>query len=247
MDFDWETVTHITKIDPAKPLPADPGVLEQTDLVIIGGSDNVTEANTLKTIQQVRESFPRHQLIQEPYAANQVSIDTITSVDLVIVPAIFNGDRDHFVGKQLKMFSRLGSDLKGLLGEEASRSVVVDKLAAVGYVIQNTDSKAATVAGVSEPLSAEHVRGAALATEMYYDFPVFYVEYSGTFGGTTDVGAAAPVLDDTSLLYGGGITSGEQASTVLAAGADAVVVGNCFHDNPEAYVETTHFASHSRT
>lgn len=243
MDLDWTNVTHITKIDPAKSFPADIEALEHTDLVIVGGSDGVTEANTLEAIQRVKESFPKHQLVQEPYTSNQVSMETIGIVDLVTVPAIFNGDRDHFVGKHLEMFSQLGSDLEGLLGQDVSISAVVDNLAAVGYVIQNTDSKAATVSGVSESLSVEQIRGAALATEVFYDFPVFYVEYSGQFGGTADVEAAASYLEDTVLLYGGGIDSAQKVSDVLAAGADAVVVGNCFHNDIKKFVQTTQIPS----
>lgn len=243
MELDWANITHITKIDPAKTLPTDIGVLENTDLVIVGGSDGVTETNTLEAIQRVKESFPELQLIQEPYTSDQVSIETIVTVDWVAVPAIFNGDRDHFVGKHLEMFTRLGSDLEGLLDQGISVSTVVDTLAAVGYVVQNADSKAAAVAGVSESLSVEQVRGAALATEAFYDFPVFYVEHSGQFGGTDDVEAAAAYLEDTVLLYGGGISSAQQASNVLMAGADAVVVGNCFHDDPDTFVQTTRLSS----
>ncbi|MFC7010112.1 geranylgeranylglyceryl/heptaprenylglyceryl phosphate synthase [Halalkalicoccus salilacus] len=243
MDLDWADITHITKIDPVKAFPADIEVLEYTDLVIVGGSDGVTETNTLEAIRRVKESFPKLQIVQEPYTSTQVSIETIATVDVVGVPAIFNGDRDHFVGKHLEMFSQLGSDFEELQGQDASISVVVDKLVAVGYVIQNTDSKAATVSGVDESLSAEQIRGAALATEIFYGFPVFYVEYSGMFGGTADIEAAAPYLEDTVLLYGGGISSAHQASEVLLAGADAVVVGDCFHDDPDAFAQTTRLSS----
>lgn len=240
MTIKWPSITHITKIDPAKPLPTDLGILESTDLVIIGGSDSVTEENTLRTIQRIEESVPRVPLVQEPYAAQHVSVETITAVDQIAVPAVYNGDHAHFVGKHLQMFTQLSSGFGELLGQGRLMAEVTDKIYAVGYVVQNIESQAANVAGVTEPLSIGEVQGAALATEIFYDFPLFYVEYSGQFGGTAVVDAAASVLDETRLLYGGGIDSTQKANAVLAAGADAVVVGDCFHEDREAYFQTTH-------
>ena len=80
---------------------------------------------------------------------------------------------------------------------------------------------------------------------MFYDFPVFYVEYSGTVGRPTAIIAASTYLEDTILLYGGGIDFAEKASAILAAGADAIVVGNCFHDDRDKFGQTTHIASSS--
>lgn len=73
----------------------------------------------------------------------------------------------------------------------------------------------------------------------FYDFPLFYIEYSGQFGETADVHAAATALDETRLLYGGGIDSAQKATQVLDAGTDAVVVGDCFHEDSKAYLKTT--------
>ena len=239
MTIEWPAITHITKIDPAKPLPADLGVLEHTDLVIVGGSDDVTEENALTTIQKVVDSVPEIPVLQEPYSSQHVSVETIAAVDQLFVPAIYNGDQTHFVGKHLQMFTQLSSDFEGLLGQSGSMASVAEKVCAVGYVIQNADSRAASTAGVTESLSLEEVRGAALATEVFYDFPLFYVEYSGQFGDTAAVEAAATVLDETYLLYGGGIDSAQKANAVLDSGADAIVVGDCFHENREAYRQTT--------
>lgn len=239
MAFEWSGISHITKIDPAKPLPADLGVLEHTDLVIVGGSDNVTEANTLEVIRQVAELFPTVPLLQEPSSSQEVSVETISIADCLLVPAIYNGDHDHFVGKHLRMFTQFSSDLVELIGQDVLLSDIANKICAVGYVIQNTDAKAAQVTGVTEPFSVEEVQGAALATEIFYDFPLFYIEYSGQFGETADVYAAAIALDETRLLYGGGIDSAQKATQVLDAGADAVVVGDCFHEDSKAYLKTT--------
>lgn len=214
-------------------------MLEYTDLVIVGGSDNVTEENALTTIREVVDSVPEIPVLQEPYSSQQVSVETIAAVDQLFVPATYNGDQTRFVGKHLQMFTRLSSDFEDLLGQSGSMAGVAEKICAVGYVIQNLDSRASSTAGVTESLSLDEVWGAALGTEVFYNFPLFYVEYSGQFGGTAAVDAAATVLDETYLLYGGGIDSAQKANAVLDSGADAIVVGGCFHEDREAYRQTT--------
>ncbi len=251
MDIEWDAINHVTKVDPAKPLPADLAILRETDLIMVGGSDDVTAENTQQAVTSIREAVPSIPIVQEPYDSSHVSSETIDAVDRVAVPAVFNGDRDHFVAKHLDFFTEICRKPKAVTGaslpvvgeviatkgREAVREVA-SVIMAEGYVIQNLDSKAATLTGVERTLSVEEVAGAALATEMFYNFPIFYIEYSGTYGGTEDVTAAEPYLEETVLLYGGGIRSREQTEQILAAGADAIVVGDCFHDDPDRFVRT---------
>lgn len=251
MSLDWERITHITKVDPAKPLPSDLGVLDGTDLVIVGGSDGVTESNTIDAIESIASAYPSIPVFQEPYSADHVSRETIETADFVAVPAVFNGDRTHFVGKHTSLFTEIARKPEELLG--ASLPVVgnfieskgvdavsdlTETLVGEGYVVQHLDSAAASVSGVDTKYTPDQVAGAALATETFYGFPIFYVEYSGTYGGTDDVEAAARYLEDTQLVYGGGIDSREKATEILDAGADAIVVGDCFHDDPAQFRET---------
>ncbi|RQG97989.1 heptaprenylglyceryl phosphate synthase [Natrarchaeobius chitinivorans] len=251
MTIDWETVTHVTKVDPAKDLPPDLTVLEGTDLILVGGSDGVTEANTLEAVREIDAYRPDVPVCQEPNSSTHVSTETIDAVDALAVAAVYNGDREHFVGKHVDLFTEIGrkpdeitgSSVPGVGGFVESKGVDVvsdlaSKIFGEGYVVQNLESTAATRAGVETTYTPEQVAGAALATETFYGFPVFYVEYSGTYGGTRDVEAASRYIEETTLLYGGGIDSGEKASAVLDAGADAVVVGDCFHDDPETFRET---------
>jgi phosphoglycerol geranylgeranyltransferase len=102
----------------------------------------------------------------------------------------------------------------------------------------NSSSIAAQTAGIEETFTPEQVAGAALATESLYGFPIFHIEHSGTYGGTKDVAAAAKCLSETVLLYGGGITRRTQTEEILESGADAVVVGNCFHEDSQQYPQT---------
>lgn len=251
MSVEWDAVSHVTKVDPAESLPADVGVLSGTDLVVVGGSDGVTESNSLSVIERISEVVPGVTVLQEPYRSGQVSRATVEAADGVAVPAVFNGDRESFVSKHVEFFTEVGRKPEELAGSGlpvvgdviASRgrdavTEITERVLGEGYVIQNLDSKAARESGVEEAFSPAEVAGAALATESFYGFPVFYVEYSGTYGGPEDVAAAAQYLEETTLLYGGGIESGAQTREILEAGADAVVVGDIFHDDPEQYVET---------
>ncbi|SDQ53341.1 heptaprenylglyceryl phosphate synthase [Natronobacterium texcoconense] len=251
MNVDWSRITHVTKVDPAKSLPDDLEVLDGTDLIIVGGSDGVTAENTLEAVSAITESFPSLPVWQEPYSSDHVSRDTIEAVDYVSVPAVYNGDREHFVGKHVDLFTEVGKKPEELLGSslpvvgslvaskgEKAVSKLTEKLIGEGYVVQHLDSAAADVSGVETQYTPEQVAGAALATESFYGFPVFYVEYSGTYGGPADVEAASTYLSETTLLYGGGIDSREKATEILKAGADAIVVGDCFHDDPDRFRET---------
>lgn len=251
MSVDWTGVEHVTKVDPAKPLPDRTGAICDSDLVFVGGSDDVTAQNTLATIEQLRDVAPALPICQEPYDADHVNRDIVEAVDGIAVAAIFNGDPDHFVGKHLDFFTELvtapeqitgaGLPVVGDLVQSRGRDVVetiTDALVPEAYVIQNPNSAAAEQTGADEPLSTDGVAGAALATEEYFSLPVFYVEYSGTYGGPEDVAAAAEQLSETTLLYGGGIDSQEKTEEILDAGADAVVVGDIFHADIDQYRQT---------
>ena len=251
MSLDWGRISHVTKVDPAKPLPDDLSVLTETDLIVIGGSDGVTEANSLETLRKVRSQCPGIPLIQEPYRSGQITPDTIATADYLAAPAVYNGDQANFVTKHVDFFTELtgtsdtitGSGLSALgdlVASEGRNAIakISDKILGEGYVIQNLNSKAAQTAGVKETFTPEQVAGAALATESLYGFPIFYIEYSGTYGGTKDITAAAKCLNETVLLYGGGIKRRTQTEEILEAGADAVVVGNCFHEDSQQYLQT---------
>ncbi|ADQ67804.1 geranylgeranylglyceryl phosphate synthase-like protein [Halogeometricum borinquense DSM 11551] len=251
MDLNWDRLSHVTKIDPAEHVPNDLELLDGTDLVIVGGSDGVTAENTLDAVQKVKSQFPDLPVLQEPYRSSHVSSKTVDTVDYLSVPAVFNGDDAHFVRKHVELFTEAASkpdEVTGsglpVVGDAISSkareavSELATKIIGEGYVIQNCDSKAAAVSGVETPYTTEEVAGAALAAESFYGFPIFYIEYSGTYGGPTDVAAASQYLDETVLLYGGGIETHEQTAEILDAGADAVVVGDCFHDDPEQYRQT---------
>jgi putative glycerol-1-phosphate prenyltransferase len=70
-----------------------------------------------------------------------------------------------------------------------------------------------------------------------FKFPVFYLEYSGTYGDPKLVEKVKTVLEDTVLFYGGGIRTAAQAAE-MARAADVVVVGNVVYENIHEAVKT---------
>jgi phosphoglycerol geranylgeranyltransferase len=251
MSLDWDRISHITQVDPAKPLPDDLSVLAETDLIVVGGSDGVTEANSFEMLKKVRSQYPDIPLFQEPYHSSQISPETVATADYLAAPAVYNGDQANFVTKHVDFFAEIsttsdaavGSGLPALgdlvaSGGHDAIAKISRKILGEGYVIQNLDSKAARASGVEVTFTPKQIAGAALATESFYGFPIFYIEYSGTYGGPKDVEAAAKYLNETVLLYGGGIKRRVQTEEILEAGADAVVVGDCFHDDPQQYLQT---------
>jgi PcrB family len=97
---------------------------------------------------------------------------------------------------------RIVGDLIASRGREAIAEIS-EKILREGYVVQNLHSKVAEVSGVETTFAPDQVAGTALATESFYDFPIFYVEYSGRYGGPEDVAAAAKHLENTVTSIGG--------------------------------------------
>ncbi len=71
----------------------------------------------------------------------------------------------------------------------------------------------------------------------FFKLPVFYIEYSGTYGDISVVSAVKQELKNTRLFYGGGVTSAKQAAE-MAKYADTVVVGNIIYDDLKAALAT---------
>jgi len=77
----------------------------------------------------------------------------------------------------------------------------------------------------------------ARLAEKFFKLPIFYLEYSGTYGDVEIVEAAKNALSQTKLFYGGGIVTAEQASE-MAKIADTIVVGNVVYDNLKEALKT---------
>jgi phosphoglycerol geranylgeranyltransferase len=243
---------HVTKVDPerGRRLPLlFPRYLRRTDAVAVGGSTGVTAANTEATFALL--SAVDRPVFHEPSDPTHVTDRTREAAAFIAVPQVLNGSSTAIVGDLGAGIERVLEELAPAIVDErvpaSTPDVVRDALAEAAtswllatavfeaYLVQNPDSAVAREAGVTptDVLSpAEAGRRAAVA-DRHLRSPVVYVEYSGAFGGREAERVVRAVRERVSrarLWYGGGVASGTDARAMRDAGADAVVVGNAFHD-----------------
>src|SRR5690606_12810311 len=221
--MDFKTWRHVFKLDPAKEITD--GHLERicrsgTDAILIGGSDNVTLDNVLNLTERV-------QMYNLPVVMEVSTIDSVApGFDYYFIPTVLNSDNPQWIkGLHHQAVKEYGEILEW------------DELVAEGYCILNADCKAAKLTGAKTDLSVDDVVAYARLAEHFFRLPIFYLEYSGTYGDMELAGKVKEVLDETRLFYGGGIDSADKARAALAA-ADTIVVGNIIYENIEKAIET---------
>ena len=246
---DW---THITKIDPEdeKELPLlFPLYLQHTSALEVGGSQDVTGQNTEETLELVADRpVPA---FQEPSGPQQVTTDTHSKAEFLAIPEVLNGDVEALIGQLGSGVEYMESELAPeIIAEKLPISpgeTIEDRLGAFAtswllkeavfeaYIIMNPDSAAARESNVTDRdlLDPKTAKQRAMAAERHLGSELIYLEYSGIFGGE-EAEAILEAVDDgrrwSRLWYGGGLDDRENAQAVLEAGADAVVVGNIFHE-----------------
>jgi phosphoglycerol geranylgeranyltransferase len=210
----WKNWVHVTKLDPDKMLPA--GAIAEiassgTDALMLSGTLNVTAENMAALAKEARASgLP---LIVEPAGPEAVLWD---GVDLVFVPSVLNSaDVQWIVGKHRSWIQK--------------QQVQWEKVVPEAYIVLNPDSAVGKVTKAACTLSEKEVASFAALADHYFHFPIVYIEYSGMYGNSATVKAAAEAVDSAVIYYGGGINSGEKASE-MARYADTIVVGNAVYD-----------------
>lgn len=214
---------HIFKLDPNKPLPDEAleAVCESgTDAVIVGGTDGVTLDNTLNLLARIRR-------FSVPCVLEVSSVDALTpGFDLYFVPTVLNSKQsDWVIGHQHRAVKEL-ADL-----------INWDEIVAEGYCIVNEDSKVAELTSAHSGLSSEDIRAYALIAEKMFRLPIFYLEYSGTYGDPAVVESIGRELEETRFFYGGGISNRDQARE-MARFADTIVVGNAVYTDLKQALKT---------
>jgi phosphoglycerol geranylgeranyltransferase len=246
---DW---THITKVDPEgeKQLPlCFPLYLSHTSAISVGGSRDVTDRTTEETFELLE--YAPVPAFHEPSAAQHVTDKTRDHAAFLAIPEVLNGDSKALVGTlgqgieyvredlgPSMIEDKLGFTLDGGIGSrltDFAAGYMLEDAVFEAYIIMNPDSAAAREASVTEEdlLTPQEAKERALAAEYHLESEVIYLEYSGTFGGEEAVDILDAVSDGVSwsrIWYGGGLDSRENAQAVLDAGADAVIVGNIFHE-----------------
>lgn len=223
MIMDYLNWRHVFKLDPAKEISDE--ALEQicesgTDVILVGGTDDVTLDGVLDLLVRVRR-------YSVPIALEISNVDSISpGYDYYFIPSVLNSTETTWV-----------KDLHHEAIKEYGDVLIWEELVAEGYCVLNPDCKVAQVTNAKTDLTEEDVIAYARMAENYFKMPIFYLEYSGAYGDVDMVKATAEVLETTKLFYGGGITSVAQAAE-MAAYADTVVVGNIIYDDLKAALKT---------
>lgn len=207
---------HVFKLDPNKQITDDHLELiceSGTDAVFIGGSDGITEDNIIDILVRVRR-------YSVPCVLEVSSLESIVpGFDFYCIPTVLNSTSvDWVTGMHHKAIKEYGPLMNW------------DEIITEGYCILNRSCKAATLTGARTDLSHQDVMSYAMMAEKMFKLPVFYMEYSGTYGDVKYVQAVKSILEKTRLFYGGGIKTHEQAAE-MAQYADTVVIGNVIYEN----------------
>ncbi|PLT33304.1 heptaprenylglyceryl phosphate synthase [Bacillus sp. V5-8f] len=214
--YDFHEWRHAFKLDPNKDITdsALEAVCESgTDAIIIGGSDGITLENVLDLMARVRR-------YSVPCVLEVTSVETVSpGFDLYFIPTVLNSaDPDWMMRLHHQAVKQYGEIMNW------------DEIVVEGYCILNPDCKAARLTKANLDLDTDDVMAYAMMAEKMFHLPIFYMEYSGTYGDTRMVKTAKNNLSETVLFYGGGIKTVEQAKE-MAEIADVIVVGNAVYDD----------------
>jgi len=214
---------HVFKVDPAKNISDE--ALEAlcesgTDAIIVGGTDDVTLDGVLDLLARIRR-------YTVPVALEISNIDSVTpGYDYYLIPSVLNSTDTTWV-----------KDLHHEAIKAYGDVMVWDELIAEGYCILNSDCKAAKVTGAKTDLQEADVIAYARMAENFFQLPFFYMEYSCIYGDPQLVRSVSQELQQTQLIYGGGITS-EAKAEEMAKYADTVVVGNIIYADLDTALKT---------
>jgi putative glycerol-1-phosphate prenyltransferase len=226
--YDVREWRHVFKLDPNKEITDEEldRICESgTDAVMVGGTDGVTLEGVLDLMSRVRR-------YTVPCILEVSTIDSITpGFDFYYIPTVLNSSHTQWITGLHHEAVREYGDLMDW-----------DEVMVEGYCILNPECKAAQLTGAKTDLEIEDVRAYAMMAEKMFNLPIFYLEYSGTYGDPELVKAAKGVLEKTVLFYGGGIETAQQAAE-MAAHADVIVVGNVVYSNLEEALKTVAAAS----
>ncbi|WP_419954610.1 heptaprenylglyceryl phosphate synthase [Neobacillus niacini] len=214
--YDFREWRHVFKLDPNKEISDEQ--LERicesgTDAVMVGGTDGVTLEKVLDLMARIRR-------YTVPCVLEVSSIEIVTpGFDLYFIPTILNSNDTKWI-----------TGLHHQAVKEFGEIMDWEEIVMEGYCILNEECKAAKLTSANTNVSTEEVTAYAMMAEKMFHLPIFYLEYSGTYGDVEVVSAVKKTLEETVLFYGGGISTLEQA-VEMAEHADVIVVGNAIYDD----------------
>ena len=221
--YNYNEWRHVFKLDPNKEISEEnlERICESdTDAIIIGGTDGVTLEGVLDLMARVRR-------YSVPCVLEVSSMESVTpGFDLYFIPTVLNSrDPKWIVGLHQQAVKEFGHVMNW------------DEVHVEGYCILNSDCKAAKATDAITELELDDVVAYATMAEKMFSLPIFYLEYSGTYGDPEVVKHVKQELEKTTIFYGGGITDADKAKE-MAQFADVIVVGNIVYDNIEVALQT---------
>lgn len=214
---------HIFKLDPAKEISDEDLDLiceSGTDAVIVGGTDNVTLDGVLDLLSRIRRSHTVPCILE-------VSDDEALTpgFDYYFIPLVLNSKEKKYM-----------MDLQHKAIKEYIDMMEYSEIFFEGYCILNEDAKAFKHTNSYLP-DTDDVKAYAYMAEHVFHLPIFYVEYSGTYGDHELVKEVKEELDNTLLFYGGGIENSVQAKE-MKEHADVIIVGNSIYTDLKKALKT---------
>lgn len=214
---------HIFKLDPAKEISEEDlkAVCKSgTDAIIVGGTDNITLDGVLDLLARIRQDYDGSCILE---ISEKDAI--VPGFDTYFIPMVLNSKEKKY------MMDSQHQAIKEYMDLMQYGDILFE-----GYCILNENAKAFTYTNCFLP-DLDDVKAYAYMAEHVFHFPIFYVEYSGTYGDVELVKEVREMLDDTLLFYGGGIETKEQAIE-MKEHADVVIVGNSIYTNLSEALQT---------
>ncbi|MDG4658368.1 heptaprenylglyceryl phosphate synthase [Ectobacillus antri] len=221
--YDIKQWKHVFKLDPNKEISEED--LEKicesgTDAILVGGSDGVTLDNVLFMLSSIRR-------YTVPCVLEVSSLEAVTpGFDYYYIPSVLNSRNPQWItGLQYEALKEFGDIMNW------------DEIFMEGYCVLNPDSKVAALTEANCALNHDEVIAYARLADKLLRLPIFYLEYSGTYGDPELVKKVKRELESAHLYYGGGISTKEQAAE-MAQYADTVVVGNLIYTDVKEALRT---------
>lgn len=222
MNYTLSEWKHLFKLDPAKEISdehLDMICESGTDAVIVGGTDDITLDGVLDLLSRIR----RHTV---PCVLEISNMGAITpGFDYYFIPMVMNSTEKKWM-----------MDIQHQAIKEFKDIMDWNEMVVEGYCILNENAKAFQMTNCEMP-DDDDVEAYAYMAEHVFHLPVFYLEYSGTYGDPALVKKVREQLNDTKLFYGGGIENTFQTQE-MKAHADAVIIGNIIYTDIKKALKT---------
>lgn len=218
---------HVFKLDPQRSLSdlaLNAICASGTDAIIVGGTDGVTFENTMRLLQRLQS----HDVfcVQEISRQNAV----VPGFDGYLVPTVLNaGEKEWLIDKQVQAVKAFGDWIPW------------DHVLMEGYLSLNPQAKVTRLTKSNTQLEEDDCLAFARLSDRLFHLPIFYLEYSGVYGGVEMVKAARKGVKSARLFYGGGLSKKEQVKEI-AAWADTLIVGNLVYINVQRAIQTVAWA-----